>query len=248
MRVLVTRPEPGASRTAALLQARGHQPIVLPLTRTVPLAENDAANRSAGAYAVTSAAALRHWPAAGSGFQDGTVPLYAVGEATGKAAQDAGFADVRIGPGDGDGLAGMILSDVEAGRLQLSESAPLIYVAGRVRRSGFEAAIDAAKLPFRVVEAYDTEEISYSTDFLRKRILGDQPLAVLLYSQHGAAILFDRLSRIDALNTMKNSLFLCLSPQVAASVPASLRTQTHVAAAPNEADLLILLDALAATS
>ena len=34
-RVLVTRPEPGASRTAARLEADGFAPIVLPLTEII---------------------------------------------------------------------------------------------------------------------------------------------------------------------------------------------------------------------
>ncbi|RWD19075.1 MAG: uroporphyrinogen-III synthase, partial [Mesorhizobium sp.] len=37
LRVLVTRPEPGASRTAQRLEEMGFQPILLPLTETVAL-------------------------------------------------------------------------------------------------------------------------------------------------------------------------------------------------------------------
>ncbi|TIX52492.1 MAG: uroporphyrinogen-III synthase, partial [Mesorhizobium sp.] len=37
VRVLVTRPEPGASRTAQRLLDQGFQPILLPLTETVAL-------------------------------------------------------------------------------------------------------------------------------------------------------------------------------------------------------------------
>ena len=57
-RVLVTRPQPSASRTAGLLEARGFQPILLPLTETVALTvEANAGN--AIAVAVTSANAVR---------------------------------------------------------------------------------------------------------------------------------------------------------------------------------------------
>ena len=35
-RVLVTRPEPGASRTATRLRAAGHVPVVLPLSEVRP--------------------------------------------------------------------------------------------------------------------------------------------------------------------------------------------------------------------
>mgnify|MGYP000900718465 CR=1 FL=1 len=38
VRVLVTRPEPGACRTAAKLRTFGFDPVILPLSRTRPLA------------------------------------------------------------------------------------------------------------------------------------------------------------------------------------------------------------------
>ena len=38
MRVLVTRAEPQASRTAAKLRALGHEPLVAPLSETRPVA------------------------------------------------------------------------------------------------------------------------------------------------------------------------------------------------------------------
>ncbi|TJX45058.1 MAG: uroporphyrinogen-III synthase, partial [Mesorhizobium sp.] len=37
LRVLVTRPEPGASRTARKLEEMGFEPLLLPLTETVAL-------------------------------------------------------------------------------------------------------------------------------------------------------------------------------------------------------------------
>ncbi|RVD11473.1 uroporphyrinogen-III synthase, partial [Mesorhizobium sp. M7A.F.Ca.ET.027.02.1.1] len=37
LRVLVTRPEPGASRTAHRLEEAGFQPVLLPLTETKAL-------------------------------------------------------------------------------------------------------------------------------------------------------------------------------------------------------------------
>lgn len=246
LQVLVTRPEPGSSRTAALLRARGHQPLVLPLTRTVPLSDNyDVIRRTpAAAYVVTSAAALRHWKNMGLGPGQLSVPFYAVGEATAKSARDAGFIDVRVGPGDGDALAGMIVSDVEAGRLAASETAPLIYAAGRVRRSRIEGLIHSHKLPLRIVEIYDTNEISYSTDFVRRQFSMKDRIAVFLYSFRGATILMEHLLRRESDKVLKNCVFLCLSSHVASAIPEPYRNKTRVAAAPTEAELLIQLDRL----
>ncbi|TIT17702.1 MAG: uroporphyrinogen-III synthase, partial [Mesorhizobium sp.] len=58
LRVLVTRPEPGASRTARRLADAGFQPILLPLTETVALAVDAGAVADAAA-AITSFGAWR---------------------------------------------------------------------------------------------------------------------------------------------------------------------------------------------
>src|SRR5688572_14398609 len=62
-KVLVTRPQPGAARTARRLAELGHRPVELPLTRTVALPVEAASfDRPVDAVAVTSANALRHAP------------------------------------------------------------------------------------------------------------------------------------------------------------------------------------------
>ncbi|TIW37543.1 MAG: uroporphyrinogen-III synthase, partial [Mesorhizobium sp.] len=86
VRVLVTRPEPGASRTAQRLLDQGFQPILLPLTETVALpVDADGVANNAVAVAVTSANAVRHAPkeiiAALAGL-----PCHAVGKRTAEAA------------------------------------------------------------------------------------------------------------------------------------------------------------------
>jgi uroporphyrinogen-III synthase len=245
MRVLVTRPEPGAERTAALLRARGHEAVVLPLTRTVPLAQNHDALQhiEAGAYAVTSAAALRHWQTMDIAAKQLAVPLYAVGEATGQAATQAGFRDVRTGLGNGDGLAALIARDVDNSRLNLSDAAPLLYVAGRIRRSRFEEAAKAENLPIEVVEIYNTERISYSTDYILRHFFTNNETAIFLYSHNAASILFDHLKQNSLHKQLKNSTFYCLSAHVATAVPAHCPAQIRIAAEPNEPELLALLDA-----
>ncbi|TIW85650.1 MAG: uroporphyrinogen-III synthase, partial [Mesorhizobium sp.] len=63
VRVLVTRPQPGASRSAHRLEEIGFQPILLPLTETaaLPVAAGLVPDDSV-AVAITSANAVRHAP------------------------------------------------------------------------------------------------------------------------------------------------------------------------------------------
>ena len=245
MRVLVTRPEPGATRTAQLLRSRGYDPVLLPLTRTVPIAGSNLSSRhNAAAYAVTSAAALHHWVTLGISADQRAMPLYAVGAATAGVATALGFSDVRIGGGDGESLAALLIDDAAGGRLGLSGDAPLLYVAGRIRRPRFEGLLRRAGLPFSVVEIYDTQSISYSTDFFFSRILVDEPTAVLLYSHNAAEILFDHLIGHLDDKQLENNTFLCISEHVAKAVPSRLADRIRIAVTPNEADLMAELESL----
>jgi len=241
MRVLVTRPQPGAARTAARLQVKGHDPVLLPLSRIVaiPGRASDPVERSAGAFAVTSAAALKHWNP--SGQDRHRLPLYTVGGRTASQALAAGFTDVRKGPGTGRDLARMIVADESAGRLELSDVHPLVYIAGRVRKSTFESELAACKVPFSSIEVYNTEKISYSADFLNDR-LKDMPVdGVLLYSANAASMFFELAHPILSSNELKNIEFFCISETVAAIVRETAAARCHVAKDPDEHLLLSLL-------
>ena len=242
--MLVTRPEPGAEKTADMLRRTDHDPVVLPLSRTATLTDNgaDLNVAAAAAVAVTSAAALRHWKYCGIDPARLALPLYAVGEATGEAARELGFRDVQIGGSTGGDLAASIIDAVATNDLQLSQQHPLLYAAGRVRHSEFEAAIVAADLPRKVVEIYDTEEISYSTDYILRKFLPDETSAALFYSRNAAAFFFAAFDNAKADKRLENWMFLCMSDQVAVAVPHRFEIQTHVAGAPREKDLFALLD------
>ena len=108
LRVLVTRPEPAASRTAAALRALGHEVLVVPLLipRALPWRVPTGAWQ---AVAFTSAVA----PALGGAGLAALTHLlaYAVGVATGEAARRAGFADVRVARGDASAVFAQAAAD-----------------------------------------------------------------------------------------------------------------------------------------
>lgn len=103
MTLLILRPEPGASETAARARAMGLEPIVAPLFAISGVSGPRADPRGFDAVLLTSANGARHAP-------DGLalLPCFAVGESTAAAARAAGFADVRTGPRDGAAAAEMM--------------------------------------------------------------------------------------------------------------------------------------------
>ncbi|HEV7659027.1 MAG TPA: uroporphyrinogen-III synthase [Allosphingosinicella sp.] len=109
MKVLVLRPQPGADETAARARALGLEVVVAPLFAVRPLAWTPPDPAGFDAVMLTSASAARQASDGLTPFK--SLPCYAVGEATAAAAQEAGFADIRIGPDDGAALLLMMAED-----------------------------------------------------------------------------------------------------------------------------------------
>jgi len=109
MKILVLRPQPGADETAARARAFGLDPVIAPLFSVRPLAWTPPAPDSFDAVMLTSASAARMASEGLAAFR--ALPCYAVGEATAAAAEEAGFADIRVGPDDGKSLLLMMAED-----------------------------------------------------------------------------------------------------------------------------------------
>lgn len=243
VRVLITRPEPGATRTADRVRSLGHEPVLLPLTRTVGRQGGflRLETREAGAFAATSGAAIRHWREAGIAQNRLGLPLYAVGTATGEAATQAGFSAVHPGSADAAALASKIVADYRAGRLSVTQSRPLVYLAGATRKKDFEAGLAAASVPFETVEIYEIEKISHSTDFLTDTFVNESVDAVLFYSAMAASRFFDAMSGGKFDKTLNNIYYICMGPSVLAAIPEPFTARSAVAEQPDEPSLLALL-------
>ena len=241
MRVLVTRPEPAASRTAAELRRRGHEPLLLPLA----VAEHDinalakALARPHAAIAVTSAEAVRalqalpDLPSALFGL-----PCFAVGESTASAAWNLGFRSVLAGNNDGATLARMIAHPTGPA---FSAEQPLLYLAGNPRATGFETELEALKVPVEICECYRMRPVVPSQCEIAD-VLGTAPLdVVLLYSSESARRLFELPLPPSGHELLAGARILCLSDKIAAVVPEPFRSGVRVAPAPTEASLLALL-------
>jgi uroporphyrinogen-III synthase len=230
-RVLVTRPQPGASRTAARLEASGFAPFVLPLTETVPLGVS-LPQGDVAALIVSSANAIRHAPAKLFSLYSGK-PVFAVGDETAAAAKAAGFADVRSSAGNAADLA----RDVAAG---LPAGSPTVYLCGRVRLDTLEAQLAGRGLDVLPVETYDTHERLPSQQELAMLDAGGPIGATLVYSAKGAASLA-RLVSPRAGTMFRNTAFICISPRVARELGDVASGSVMAAETPDEDAMFDLL-------
>jgi uroporphyrinogen-III synthase len=229
-RVLVTRPEPGASRTAARLVSTGFDPVVVPLTEIVPLApafpDGDVA-----AVVVSSASAVRSAPA---GFISllSDKPVFAVGDETATAAGAAGFVNVRSSAGSAADLS----RDVAAG---VPAKARLAYLCGRARLDTLEAELAEVGFDVVSVETYDTAERLPGLAELGTLDAGPVD-AALVYSAKGAACLA-RLVSPRAGTIFRDTAFICIAPRVAKKLAAVASGSVLAAETPDENAMFELL-------
>lgn len=105
-RIVVLRPEPGASETIARARALGLEAIAIPLFEVEPIAWRSPDIDKFDAILLTSANAARQ-------LEDGpealrALPVYTVGTATADAARRAGFALAAVGDSGADALIASI--------------------------------------------------------------------------------------------------------------------------------------------
>jgi uroporphyrinogen-III synthase len=230
--VLVTRPQPGATRTSERLLCRGFLPLVLPLTEIVTLPAKKPAGKFS-AVAVTSASALRQ--ASDQALQPLlNLPCFVVGEATAATARARGFETVTTGDGDGASLAQTVIEESCTG-------ARILYLTGRVRVPDFELSLRNARIHFRTLVAYDTVSVSYTTDFLLNFFSKGKIDCCLLYSRWSAEEFMHLAGQAEIAHHFDTTRIFCLSARIAEVLTGLDRTLIHVADKPDENALFDLM-------
>jgi uroporphyrinogen-III synthase len=125
-RVLVLRPEPGATATVERARERGLDAVAVPLFELQPLPWAVPGLGEFDALLLTSANAVGH---GGEGLRRLLhLPVYAVGEATAEAARKAGFEIAGIGSAGVDRLLGPLPANLR-----------LLHLCGGDRREPLDA-------------------------------------------------------------------------------------------------------------
>ena len=146
-RLLVLRPEPGASATVERARERGLDVLPVPLFEIEPLSWEMPHQGDFDALLLTSANAVR---AAGEKLDAlRGLPAYAVGEATGRAARDVGLRVTAAGGAGVDGLLASIPAD-----------ARLLHLCGEHRREAGQRRKQITPVPVYRANAVDRPNLS----------------------------------------------------------------------------------------
>jgi uroporphyrinogen-III synthase len=241
MRLLVTRPEPDASREAEALAKRGHEPVLAPLLTIKFMTSVPVQLEGAQALLVTSRNALRGLAAHPKRDAALQLPLFAVGEAAAREAQALGFTDVTIGPGTGAELAELVLSEAKP------EQGPLVHLAGDTLAFDLKRALETRGFSVRQPVLYRAVPAAALPEEALRLLTAGSLDGVILMSPRTAKTFATLLSEGRTLTQAKSLVCYCLSEAVAEAV-APLGFAARVAARPREEDVLALVDSEAASS
>jgi uroporphyrinogen-III synthase len=234
MRLLVTRPAPDNASTAEALRARGHDVMLAPVLRVAPEANADLGVGPWAAVLITSANAARAVADHPRKEICLRVPAFAVGRRSAEAARAAGFVEVVSADGDASDLARLVAAR--------APNHPLLWLAGEDRAGDLAGALAPHGIAVHTVTIYRAVAETALPAEVRDALAGGALDGVLHYSRRSADA-FEAISMAAGINLKSlPTKHYCLSAQVAAPLRQLGVDTVLVAARPEEAALLALLD------
>ncbi len=235
MRIIVTRPQPDAERTADALRAQGHEVVVAPLLRLETLKEDFGAGPFA-AVLITSANGARAAAQHPRADELRALPWFAVGDRSAAAARAEGFAGVTSADGDAGDLA-----DLVAERCR-DAKAPLLYLAGSERSGDLSGDLQARGFAVRTAIGYRAVALPFPP-LLQQALQQAAVDAVLHFSRRSAELYVRGAAEAGITSPALKPRHYCLSAQVAEPLVAAHVSRVVIADAPNETALLAALGA-----
>jgi uroporphyrinogen-III synthase len=232
MRLLVTRPEPDATRTAEALRARGHGVLVAPL-----LSMQTIEAQFAGPYdgvlmtSANAARALRAHPRAGELARP---PCFTVGSRTAEAARAAGFTQAVSADGALDDLVRMV-----AGKF--GPSARLLYLAGEDRAGDLAGDLAKHGIAVDTVVLYRALAAERLPPELAQAVKQSELDGALHYSRRSVTTLLALAEKASTAGGLMTLAHYCLSEEVAAPLRKAGAGRVIVAPRPDEGSLLALI-------
>lgn len=234
MRVLVTRPEPDAERTAQKLRARGCDVLLAPVLQIELIVEADLGADPWDAVAMTSAnaaEALKQHPRRRELL---ALPVLTVGRRTAEAAHAVGFTKVASADGNEQALAQLISGRHRGGN-------KILHLAGEDRAGDLAAAVAPKGIKVDTVVVYRAVAAQHLEPEVVAALKAGTVEGVTHFSRRSAAIYLDCARAAGLLDSALTPFHYCLSPAVAEPLVAAGARRIAVAKSPEENALLDLV-------
>ncbi len=233
MRLLVTRPREDAEALAGLLRERGIETLVEPLLEIEFTGAAGIDLLGVQALLATSANGVRAL-ARSEGRRD--LPLFAVGDATARAAAEAGFTAVVSAAGDVEDLARLVSRRLDADR------GTLVHVAGTRIAGDLAGILEASGFTCRREVLYRARPASR----LSPAAIGEMEAGTLdggiFFSPRTAATFASLVGEGGLAEALGVMTAFCLSPAVAEKAGALPWRRLVVAERPDQESLLAAIE------
>ncbi len=238
MRLLVTRPEADAERTAASLRTRGHTVAIASLLRIERVTDAEIGTGPWAAILVTSANAARAIAAHKRLAELQALPVLAVGERSAQAMRAVGFADVSSAEGAASDLTRLAAERLERG-------ASLLHLAGADRSGDIAADLAAQNFLVRTAVVYRAVPANVVQSVAAEALAG--AIDGVLHFSRRSAETYVNVTRQAGLSepALKRPAHFCLSAQVAEPLAQAGAVDVRIAQEPTEAAMLALISATA---
>ena len=233
MRLLLTRPEPDAQRTAAALRVKGHEAVIAPLLRIE--AQIDVAI-GAGPWAAVLVTSANAGPAIAfheRAAELRALPVFAVGKRSALTMTAAGFGNVCHSDGDVHDLAAFVAR-------QVRPAVPLLYLAGEDRSGDLAGELRDRGFSVETVVVYRAVATAELPQAAAEALAGG--IGVLHFSRRSAEAYLDAARTMDLFTAALKPVHYCLSARVAEPLKQAGATDVRIAASPTEAELIALID------
>jgi uroporphyrinogen-III synthase len=232
VRLLVTRPQVDAERTAAALRALDHSVVMAPLLQIETLTDAAIGAGPWDGILVTSASAARAI-ASHKALPDLLgLPVIAAGDRSSDAMRMAGFADVVSAPGGAKEL-------VRAAAQRFSPGASLLYLAGADRSGDVAGDLKARSIAVSIAVVYRAVAVAALPPAAEEALVRGID-GVLHFSRRSAGTYVNVLAARLRETALERPAHFCLSSQVAEPLTRAGARQIWIAQVPTEAALIAL--------
>lgn len=233
MRLLLTRPEPDAERTAAVLRARGHTVILASLMHIEAVPGFELSAGPWAAILVTSANAARAIALDKHRDTLRAVPVLAVGERSAQAMRTAGFTTVISADGSVGDLSRLAAERIRPG-------AALLYLAGAERSGDLAGELRQRNFAVDVVEVYRAVVAATLPPAAADALAGGVD-GVLHFSRRSVEAYLKAASAAGISARALRTSHFCLSDRVAEPLMRAGAADIRVAPRPVEGALIELI-------
>jgi uroporphyrinogen-III synthase len=233
MRILITRPEPDASKFAEEIRALGHEALLQPLLQFQLLETGPAAFQNAKAVAVTSGNGLRALEEMGRVKDVIGLPLFCVGSETARKARALGFQNIMA---VAQTVGGLAVDMVIAGA-----AGPLIHISGEHQAFDLEAALENHGISVHTLNVYRMDARQEFDDAAVRAFKDGCVDSVTLMSARTASIFVSLCRKHEIEEHVRLLLYLCLSEGVAARLRPLEANNVRIAKVPARQALLDIL-------